>query len=159
MFESFSPATLAWIHRGALLVHVGGVVVWMGAVAYHLFVLTPAMRIAGLDRPARYALLRAVKRRIRVVVGIAVAAIVLSGVVNAELRGLWGRGVASANVARVFQVKLAVAALLILIFLTALPLLKRVKRPRVRGRLFTAVHVAVLALGTVAAALGVYLAG
>ena len=147
------------MHRGAVLVHVSGVVVWMGAVAYHLFVLTPAMRAAELDRPTRYALLRAIKRRIRLVVGIAVIAIVVSGIVNAQLRGLWTPTVATAAAVHLFRVKLAAAAVLILIFLTALPLLKRVHRPRLRGRLFTLVHVVVLALGTLAAAIGVYLAG
>lgn len=132
---------------------------WMGAVAYHLFVLNPAMRAAELDRPTRYALLRAIKRRIRIVVGIAVIAIVLSGIVNAQLRGLWTPTVVPPTTVHLFHLKLAAAAVLILIFLTALPLLKRVQRPRLRGRLFTLVHVVVLALGALTAAIGVYLAG
>jgi len=156
--SSLSPASLAWVHRGAVLVHVSGVVVWMGAVAYHLFVLTPALRAAELDRPARYALMRAVKRRIRIVVGVAVVAIVVSGVVNAHFRGLWD-GAAPAPALRIFHVKLAAVAVLIGIFLTALPLLKRVRQPRLRGRLFTAVHVVVLTLGVIVAGIGVYLAG
>jgi uncharacterized membrane protein len=160
VLSSLSPASLAWVHRVAVLVHVSGVVIWMGAVAYHLFVLTPAMRAAELDRPARYALMRAVKRRIRIVVGVAVVAIVVSGVVNAQLRGLWGGGPpAPAAAQRIFHVKLGVAAVLIGIFLTALPLLKRVRQPRLRGRLFTAVHVVVLTLGAIAVGIGVYLAG
>ena len=144
MSSALSPASLAWVHRGAVLVHVSGVVVWMGAVAYHLFVLNPAMRAADLDRPTRYALLRAIKRRIRIVVGIAVIAIVLSGIVNAQLRGLWTPTVVPPATVHLFHLKLATAAVLILIFLTALPLLKRVQRPRLRGRLFTLVHAVVL---------------
>jgi len=130
----------------------------MGAVSYNLFILQPAMRAAELDRPTRYALLRAIKRRIRIVVGTAVIAIIASGVVNARLRGLLG-GSATANTVYLFRVKLVVATALILTFLFALPLLKRVKQPKLRGRLFTGVHVIVLALGAVAAALGILIAG
>ena len=158
MVESLSPAALGWVQRIALLVHIAGVVVWVGAVAYNVCILQPAMRMAALDRPTRYALLRAIKRRIGVVVGGAIIAIVASGLVNAWLRGLWG-GAAPPYTTFLFHVKLVVAAALILTFLFALPLLKRVKRPRLRGRLFTAVHVAVLALGIVAAALGILIAG
>jgi uncharacterized membrane protein len=142
----------------ALLVHVSGVVVWMGAVSYNLFILQPSMRAAALDRPTRYALLRAIKRRIRVVVGTAVVAIVASGIVNAWLRGLLG-GEATATARSLFHVKLIVATAVVLTFLFALPLLKRVKQPRLRGRLFTAVHVMVLGLGAIAAALGILIAG
>lgn len=158
MIDGLPPAGLAWLHRTALLVHIGGVVVWMGAVAYNVLILQPAMRIAELDRPSRYALLRAVKRRIRVVVGAAIVAIIGSGLVNAWLRGLVGGGATPAAI-RLFRVKLVVAMTLILVFLFALPLLKRVKRPRLRGRLFTTVHIVVLALGVVAAALGILIAG
>jgi len=31
--DPLSPAALGWIHRAAVLVHIAGVVVWMGAVA------------------------------------------------------------------------------------------------------------------------------
>ena len=44
-----------------------------------------------------------------------------------------------------------------LVFLTALPLLRRVRTPRTRGRLFVATHAAVLALGAIAAFIGVIL--
>lgn len=158
VLSALSPATLAGIHRLALLVHIAGVVVWMGAIAYNLFILQPAMRAASLDRLTRYALLRAVKRRIRLVVGIAVVAIVVSGLVNAWLRGLLGNG-ATPDAERLFGVKMVFATALILIFLFALPLLKRVKQPKLRGRLFTVVHVVALALGIVAATLGILLAG
>jgi uncharacterized membrane protein len=59
--------------------------------------------------------------------------------------------------ARLFHVKLGVAAVLVVVFLTALPLLRRVPKPRVRGRLFITVHIVVLLLGTVAATIGVIL--
>ncbi len=53
--------------------------------------------------------------------------------------------------------KMIVVMVLILIFLFALPLLARVRTGKVRGRLFVAVHVTVLILGTLAAAAGVLL--
>ena len=153
-----SPATLGWIHRGAVLVHIAGVVVWFGAVAYYLFILRPAMAMAGLERQARYALLVAIKARLRRAVGISVVAIVASGLVNARLRGLLGGPfVADELSRRVFAWKLAVSALLILVFLFALPALKRVRVGIWRGRLFNAVHVLVLILGILAAAGGILL--
>lgn len=153
-----TPTALAWLHRGAVLVHVSGVVVWMGAVAYYLSILKPAMVMAGLERDARYALLVAVKARLRRVVGIAVAAVVASGLVMARLRGLLGGDAVATSFARkVFAVKMAAAMPLVLIFLFALPLLARVRVGRVRGRLFNAVHVVVLVLGLVAAAGGIML--
>lgn len=154
-----SPAALAWVHRVALLVHIGGVVVWMGAVAYYLFILKPAMRMAGLDRPARYALLVAIKARLRLVVGISLVAIVASGLLNAHLRGLLGGPRAADEYSRrVFEWKMVVAGLLILIFLFALPALKRVRTGAVRGRLFNLVHVVVLTLGVLATIGGILLA-
>lgn len=154
-----TAASLGWIHRVALLVHIGGVVVWMGAVAYYLFILQPAMKLAGLERPARYALLVAVKARLRRVVGLSIVAIVASGLVNARLRGLLG-GAAPADdyLRRVFFWKMIVVGLLILIFLFALPALKRVRTGAVRGRLFNLTHVVVLALGAAAAFGGILLA-
>src|SRR5690242_16534773 len=126
--RSLSPAALGWIHRGAVLVHIAGVVVWMGAVAYYLFILRPAMAMAGLERQARYALLVAIKARLRRVVGVSVVAIVASGLVNARLRGLLGGPArADAFAHRVFAWKMAAATLLILIFVFALPALKRVR--------------------------------
>jgi uncharacterized membrane protein len=153
-----SPATLAWIHRGAVLVHIAGVVVWFGAVAYYLFILRPAMAMAGLERQARYALLIAIKARLRRVVSVSVVAIVASGLVNARLRGLLGGPfVADELSRRVFIWKMVVAALLILVFLFALPALTRVRVGIWRGRLFNAIHVVVLVLGTLAAVGGILL--
>ena len=152
-----SPAALAWTHRAAVLVHLAGVVVWMGAVAYYLLVLRPAMRIAGLARPERYALLVAVKGRLPRVVGAALAAIIASGLVMAQLRGLLPGGGASLFARRVFAAKMAVVGVLVLIFLFALPLLRRVREPARRGRLFNVTHVVVLVLGALAAAGGVLL--
>ncbi|HEY0972056.1 MAG TPA: hypothetical protein VGE02_13905 [Gemmatimonadales bacterium] len=154
-----SPAALAWLHRAAVLLHIGAVVAWFGAVAYYLAILRPAMRMAGIDRKAQYPLLVAIKHRLRVVVGAAVVVLVVTGTFNAWVLGLLGPA-ARADDPRVaiFHVKLGVAALLILTFLTALPLLRRVRTPAVRGRLFVAVHVAVLVLGVVAAGAGVLLA-
>ena len=153
-----SPATLGWIHRVAVLVHIAGVVVWFGAVAYYLFILRPAMAMAGLERQARYALLVAIKARLRRVVGASVVAIVASGLVNARLRGLLGGPyVADELSRRVFAWKMVVAALLILVFLFALPALKLVRVGIWRGRLFNAVHVVVLVLGVLAAIGGILL--
>lgn len=149
---------MAWLHRLAVLGHIGAVVVWFGAVAYYLLILRPALRVAGLDRPAQYALLRAIRARLKRVVGAAVLVLVATGLFNAWLRGLLGGGVPPSGFhARVFQVKLGLAALLILVFLTALPALQRVRTPKLRGRLFVLVHVAVLILGVLAAAAGVLL--
>ncbi|MHB1223578.1 MAG: hypothetical protein ACYC2G_05950 [Gemmatimonadaceae bacterium] len=148
---------MAWLHRLAVLGHIGAVVVWFGAVAYYLLILRPALRVAGLDRPAQYALLRAIRARLKRVVGAAVLVLVVTGLFNAWLRGLLGGTPPSAFHARVFQVKLGLATLLILVFLTALPALQRVRTPKLRGRLFVMVHVAVLVLGALAAAAGVLL--
>ena len=153
-----SPAALAWIHRGAVLVHIAGVVVWMGAVAYYLFILRPAMAMAGLERQARYALLVAIKTRLRIVVGLSVVAIVASGLVNARLRGLLGGAVhADAYSQRIFAWKMVAATLLVLIFIFALPALKLVRVGIWRGRLFNAIHAIVLVLGALAAAAGILL--
>ena len=151
-----SPAGLAWLHRAMVWVHLAGVVVWMGAVAYHLFILRPAMKAAGVERQVHYAIHRAVKRRLRVVVGSAVAAIVVSGFVNAWLRGLLGNGASGSRTA-IFHAKLALAALLVLTFLFAFRVLDRVKTPRLRGRLYIAIHWPVLIVGSLGAAAGVML--
>ena len=58
---------------------------------------------------------------------------------------------------RVFAWKMLAVGLLVLIFLFALPLLKRVPVAAWRGRLFNLIHVAVLLLGLLAAAGGVVL--
>lgn len=150
-----------WVHRVSVLVHVAGVVVWMGAVAYYLLILRPAMAAAGLERRERYALLVAIKARLRRVVGASIVAIVASGLVNARLRGLLGGSVGGASPLqrRVFAWKMGAVTLLVLIFLFALPLLRRVRVGAWRGRLFNAIHVLVLILGLLAAAAGVVLAG
>ena len=154
-----SPAVLAWVHRAALFVHIAGVVVWMGAVAYYLFILQPALQMAGVERPTRYALLVAVKARLRLVVGLSVIAIVASGLVNAWLRGLLGGQAAADDFARrVFFWKMIVVGLLILIFLFALPALKRVRTGAVRGKLFNLTHVVVLVLGALATIGGILIA-
>ncbi|HEX5830181.1 MAG TPA: hypothetical protein VFY16_04310 [Gemmatimonadaceae bacterium] len=159
MLATLSPATLAWLHRLAVLGHIGAVVVWFGAVAYYLLILRPALRAAGLERRAQYALLAAIRARLRRVVGGAVVVLVITGFFNAWLRGFLGGGAQpSAFHARVFHVKLGIATLLVLTFLLALPALRRVKTPKLRGRLFVLVHVAVLMLGALAAAAGVILA-
>lgn len=158
MLAALSPAAMAWLHRLAVLGHLGAVVVWFGAVAYYLLILRPALRASGLERKAQYALLAAVRARLQRVVGVAVLVLVATGLFNAWLRGLLGGGApASPYHARLFHVKLGLATLLVLTFLTALPLLRRVRTPRLRGRLFVLVHVAVLLIGTLAAAAGVML--
>lgn len=153
-----SAAALSWLHRGAVLVHLAGVVVWMGAVAYYLLILRPAMAAAGLERRERYALLVAIKARLRRVVGVSLLAIIASGLINAYLRGLLSAGDAVPAFYRwVFAGKMAIVALLVLIFLFALPALQRVRVPAWRGRLFNAIHIIVLGLGLLAAAGGVVL--
>ena len=154
-----SPAALVWIHRAALLLHLAGVVVWMGAVAYYLLILQPALRMAGIERPVRYALLVAIKARLRRVVGVALIVIVASGLVNARLRGLLGGATRADDVSRrVFFWKMIIVGVLVLIFLCALPALKRVRTGAIRGKLFTLVHVAVLILGGLATLGGILLA-
>lgn len=138
--------------------HIGGVVVWMGAVAYYLLILRPAMSMAGLERKTRYALLVAIKARLRRVVGVAIVAIVASGLVNAWLRGLLGGATeASGFSRRVFAWKMVVVGVLVLIFLFALPALKRVRVGAWRGRLFNLIHMIVLVLGVLAAIGGILL--
>lgn len=155
-----SPVLSVWTFRLALFAHMAGVVVWMGAVAYYLFVLRPALRMAGMDRRATYPLLVAIKARLRRVVGGAIVVIVLSGVYNANRLGLLGGG--SANAVdpfhrRVFFWKMIIVGLLILTFLLALPLLARIRTGKPRGRLFVLVHVGVLVLGAFAMAGGILL--
>jgi uncharacterized membrane protein len=149
------------IARAALLwVHLAGVVTWMGAVAYYLLILRPSIRRSGIARADGYALLRAVKARLRRVVGGAVTAVVLSGAMLAHARGLlrwgvWGDGYAG----RIFAIKLCIAALLVLIFATALPIIARIRTPRRRARAFVWTHGVVLLLGATAAFLGLLLHG
>lgn len=155
-----SPAFSVWMFRLALFAHIAGVVVWMGAVAYYLFVLRPALRMAGMDRHATYPLLVAIKARLRRVVGAAIVVIVLSGLYNASRLGLLGGGSAYAVDPfhrRVFFWKMTVVGLLILTFLLALPLLARIRTGKLRGRLFVLVHVGVLVLGALAIAGGILL--
>ena len=156
MLDGLSPTAYAWTYRSAVLAHVAAVVVWFGAVAYYLLILRPALRRSGVDRKAQYAILAEIRARLKRVVGVAVIVLVASGLTMARLKGLLG-GEAPVDPfrLRLFHVKLAVAALLVLVFLTALPLLRRVRTPKLRGRLFVATHVVVLALGAVAAAIGV----
>lgn len=155
---ALSPSAFAWIHRLALLLHIAAVVVWFGAVAYYLLILRPALRRSGVDRKAQYAILAEIRARLKRVVGVAVVVLVVTGLTLARLRGLLG-GASSADplLVRLFHVKLVVAGVLVLTFLTALPLLRRVRTPKLRGRLFVATHAVVLALGAVAAAIGVML--
>lgn len=147
-----------WIYRIAVFAHIGGVVVWMGAVAYYLLILRPALRMSGMARKASYPLLAAIKIRLRRVVGGAIAVIVVSGFYNAHRRGLIGAGgVADEAHRRIFWWKMVIVMVLILTFIFALPLLARVRTGRLRGRLFVLVHIIVLALGALAAGAGVLL--
>ncbi|HEU6451702.1 MAG TPA: hypothetical protein VFT57_09805 [Gemmatimonadaceae bacterium] len=147
-----------WLYRLAVLAHIAGVVVWMGAVAYYLLVLRPALHMSGIERKATYPLLAAIKVRLRWVVGGAILVIVASGAYNAQRRGLLGPSGGADEVHRhVFWWKMAIVLALILIYIFALPLLARVRTGKVRGRLFVLVHMVVLTLGTLAAAAGVFL--
>ena len=153
-----SPSAYAWLYRTAVFGHIAAVVVWFGAVAYYLLILRPALRRSGVERKAQYAILAEIRARLQRVVGAAVLVLVVTGLTLARLRGLLGGDVPVDPLrARLFHIKLGVAALLVLVFLTALPLLRRVQAPRVRGRLFVATHAAVLALGAIAAFIGVIL--
>jgi uncharacterized membrane protein len=159
VLDGLSPLAYAWSYRAAVFVHIAAVVVWFGAVAYYLLILRPALRRSGVERKAQYAILAEIRARLKRVVGVAVLVLVASGITLARLKGLLGGGVPVDPVRlRLFHLKLAVAALLVLVFLTALPLLRRVRTPKLRGRLFVATHVVVLALGAIAAAIGVVLA-
>lgn len=147
-----------WLYRLAVLAHIAGVVVWMGAVAYYLLILRPALHMSGIERKATYPLLAAIKVRLRWVVGGAILVIVASGAYNAQRRGLLGSSGGADEVHRhVFWWKMAIVLALILIYIFALPLLARVRTGKVRGRLFVLVHMVVLTLGTLAAAAGVFL--
>jgi len=158
LLSSLSPAGYVWLYRGAVFGHVAAVVVWFGAVAYYLLILRPALRHSGVERKAQYAILAEIRARLQRVVGVAVVVLVATGLTLARLRGFIGGDVpVDPARLRLFHVKLGVAALLVLVFLTALPLLRRVRTPRTRGTLFAATHVAVLALGAIAAFIGVTL--
>jgi len=152
-----SPIARAWAYRAAVLAHLGAVVVWFGAVAYYPLILRPALRAAAADRKAKYAILAAVKTRLKRVVGVAVVILAASGLTLGWVRGLFLPGVAGAYRHHIFLAKLTLGAVLIVVFLTALPLLARVEVPKRRARLFLAVHLAVLALGVLAAGLGILL--
>lgn len=143
-----------------LWVHLAGVVVWFGAVAHFLLVLRPAFAASGMERRQWYLLLRQVRRRLRRVVGGAVAAVVASGVVQAHARGLLRPDLLAAGWAgRILAAKLALVAVLVATYLSALPLIERIPVPATRGRVFVWTHVAVLALGCAAAFLGLLLHG
>lgn len=148
---------LPWLHRLAVLAHLAAMVVWFGAVAYYLLLLRPGMEDAGLPRETRYALLVAIKARLRRVVGVAVVVLLTSGVFNAWVLGLLDPARTDPFRRSLFVSKLVIGGVLVATFLFALALLKRVRTPALRGRLFVLVHVAVLALGTLAAAAGVML--
>jgi uncharacterized membrane protein len=153
-----TPVASLWLYHLAVFAHIAGVVVWMGAVAYYLFVLRPAMKMAGMERKSTYPLLSAIKSRLRRVVGISIVVIVASGLYNAQLRGFIGSAAVADDLhRRIFMWKMVIVAVLILTFLFALPILARIRTGKIRGRLFVAIHVAVLILGALAAAAGVLL--
>jgi uncharacterized membrane protein len=127
----------------------------MGAVAYYLLILRPALRMSGLERKATYPLLVAIKARLRRVVGASIVVIVASGLYMAHLRGLLTLAARETVRGEIFWWKMLIVAALIPTFLVALPLLRRVRRPALRGRLFVSVHIFVLACGLLAAAAGV----
>jgi uncharacterized membrane protein len=146
-----------WLYRLAVLAHIAGVVVWMGAVAYYLFILRPALRMSGMERKASYPLLVAIKARLRRVVGASIVVIVSSGLYNAHVRGLLAPAARGTARGEIFWWKMLIVAVLITTFIIALPLLRRVRRPALRGRLFVLVHIFVLVCGLLAAAAGVLL--
>ncbi|NUQ20371.1 MAG: hypothetical protein HOQ09_05355 [Gemmatimonadaceae bacterium] len=158
MEAALSPLARLWLYRAAVLVHLGAVVVWFGAVAYYPLILRPALRASAVERKAKYVILGAVKARLKIVVGGAVIALAASGLTLGWLRGFVGAGQATGVFHhRLFLVKLALGAALIVVFLTALPLLQQVQVPTRRARLFLATHLVVLALGLIAAGVGILL--
>lgn len=151
---------MPWLRSAVLWVHLAGVVVWFGAVAYFLLVLRPAVRAAEMERSQWYLLLRQIKRRLRRVVGGALAAIVASGLLLAHWRGLLRPEVWPADLyGRVFSLKLLLVLILVTIYLTALPTIARLEPPLRRGRAFVQVHGVALLIGSVAAFLGLLLHG
>lgn len=143
-----------------LWVHLAGAVVWFGAVAYFLLVLRPAFAASGMERRPWYLLLRALKYRLRRVVGVAVVAMLGSGLQLAHGRGLLRADLlATGTYGRVFAAKLVVVAILVAVFALALPIIERIPEPARRGRAFVWTHVAVLVLGSLAAYLGLLLHG
>ena len=151
---------MMWMRSTMLWLHLAGVVVWFGAVAYFLFILRPAVRSAEMERGQWYLLLRQLKRRLQRVVGVAVLAIVGSGVVLAHARGLLRVDLWSAGpMGRVFLVKLVIVGVLVVIYLTALPAIARMAPPLRRGQAFVQVHRVALLLGAIAAFLGLVLHG
>lgn len=151
---------MMWTRSAMLWLHLAGVVVWFGAVAYFLLVLRPAVRAAEMERGQWYLLLRQIKRRLQRVVGVAVLTIVGSGVVLADARGLLRADLWSAGLTgRVFLVKLVVVTVLVVIYLTALPAIARIAEPLSRGKAFVHVHRIALLLGSIAAFLGLMLHG
>ena len=149
-----------FLRSGVLWLHLAGIVVWFGAVAYFLFVLRPAARAAELERAPWYALLRSVKRRLKRVVGVSVLAIVSSGLLLAWWRGFlhnppWVYG----QVGILFTVKMGVVAALVALYLFAHGVIERIQTPKLRGRTFLGVHVAALVLGGAAAYLGILISG
>jgi uncharacterized membrane protein len=143
-----------------LWLHLAGVVVWFGAIAYFLLVLRPAVRRSGMERREWYRLLRHIKGRLRWVVGVALLAIVVSGVMLAESRGLWRADIwATGLYGQVFVVKLLLVAILIGIFAGALPIIERIRTPVRRGRAFLWTHVIALVVGSATAWLGLFLHG
>jgi uncharacterized membrane protein len=153
-----SPSAYAWLFRVALFGHIAAVVVWFGAVAYYLLILRPALRRSGVERKVQYAILAEIRARLKRVVGVAVVVLLTTGLTLARLRGFIGGETPVDPIrTRLFHIKLVIAGILVLVFLTALPLLRRVRTPKLRGRLFVATHAAVLALGAIAAAIGVAL--
>lgn len=143
-----------------LWIHLAGVVVWFGAIAYFLLILRPAVRASAIERTQWYLLLRQIKRRLRPVVGTALVAILVSGLVQARWRGvlrwdLWSMG----SYGRLFLLKLLLVGILVGIYLTALPLIERIKVPARRGQAFVWTHIAALVLGSIAAFLGLLVHG
>jgi uncharacterized membrane protein len=145
----FSPRSVA------LWLHLAGVVVWLGAIAHYLLILRPSVAASGMERGQWYLLLRALKRRLRWVIGGAALVIVASGLYLADVRGLlrwdvWEAG----RTGRVFALKMGLVLALLAVYATALPLIERIRTPLTRGRVFVWTHVAALGLGAAAVYLG-----
>lgn len=151
---------MPWFRIAVLWMHLAGIIVWFGAVAYFLLVLRPAVRAAEMERSQWYLLLRQIKRRLQRVVGGAVVVIVASGLLLAHWRGLLRTDLWSADTyGRLFFFKIIIVVALVTIYATALPIIARLEPPLRRGRAFVWVHVAALLLGSVATLFGLLLHG
>jgi len=108
---AFLDIVLTWIH-------VLGVVVFLGAMFLGTFVLMPVLK-AHLDQPTRHKFVVHFIPRVRKIVRVFVALIVVTGVSRALLLHFTHEGPASLERLGVFGLKVFFAAIPVLIFIAA----------------------------------------